>query len=99
MCTNAVLFGFPFPPHSSAELPPVAALVAEDEGGHGLVGGARLDLVVGAVLLLALAALQQVRLGALHHRQLRAVDARLHERLPLTLHLEEVSSNNSLSLS
>ena len=52
----------------SAELPPISAFIAEDEGGHGLVGGPRLDLVIRAILLFALAALQQVRLSTLHMR-------------------------------
>ena len=73
----------------SAELPPVPALVAQDEGGHRLVGGARLDLVVGAVALAALAALEQVGLGALDLRQPGAVDALLHELLALLPDLEK----------
>ena len=79
-----------FWPIYSAELPPVSAFVAEDEGGHGLVGGPRLDLVVRAVLLLALAALQQVRVGSLHHRELRGVDPRLDEGLSLILNLKHI---------
>ena len=74
----------------SAELPPVSAFVAEDEGGHGLVGGPRLELVVGAVLLFALAARQQVCLGTLHVRQLRTIYSRFDEGLTLTLHLKEI---------
>ena len=67
----------------SAELPPVPALVAQDECGHRLVGRPRLDLVVGAVPLVALAALEQVGLGALDGGQLGGVDAVLHESLTL----------------
>ena len=72
----------------SAELPPVPALVAQDECGHRLVGRPRLDLVVGAVPLVALAALEEVGLGALDAGQLRGVDAVLHEALPLLADLE-----------
>ena len=72
----------------SAELPPVSALVTQDEGGHRLVGRARLDLVVGAVPLAALAALEQVGLGALDLSQPGAVDAFLHELLALLFDLE-----------
>ena len=46
------------------ELPPVSALEAEDERGHGLVRGARLQLRVCAVLLAALAAFEHFRWSA-----------------------------------
>lgn len=49
-----------------AELPSVATLVAHHEGGHRLVSGSGLELVVGAVPGLAFAALQQVCLCALN---------------------------------
>ena len=54
----------------STELPSVAALIAEDEGGHGLVGGPSLELVVGAVLFATLATLQHVSLSALKTRRI-----------------------------
>ena len=72
---------------SSAEFPAVAALVAEDEGGHGLVGTARLHLGVGAVALLALATGDEVCLGALDHRHLRVVDGLLRQLLSQLLQL------------
>ena len=78
-----VLFGL-----FSAELPPVSAFIAHDEGGHGLVGGPRLELVVGAILLFALAARQQVRLGTLNKRELCGIYARFDESLTLILHLK-----------
>ena len=49
----------------SAELPPVVAVDAGHERGHGLVGAPRLQLVVRALALLALAALERVRGGFL----------------------------------
>ena len=66
---------------------PVSTLVAQDEGGHGLVGRPCLELVVGTVALLADAALEEVRFGALSDRQVTALDAVLHELGPLLLHL------------
>ena len=50
----------PLPPLA---LPLVAAVVAGDEGGHRLVGTARLHLVVGRLLALALAALEDALVG------------------------------------
>lgn len=51
-----------------AELPAVAALVAEAESGHRFVRGTRLHLVVRDVLLLATVALQQARFRAARER-------------------------------
>lgn len=48
----------------STELPAIAALEAEYERGHGLVGGPSLELCVRAVLLSALSALEHVRRSA-----------------------------------
>lgn len=42
---------------------PLVAVLAGDEGGHGLIRGARLHLVVRALALLAAAALELVRAG------------------------------------
>ncbi len=52
--------------HASAELPAVSAVCASDKGSHGLIGAARLHLVVLALALLALAALELIR-GCLLH--------------------------------
>jgi len=71
----------------STELPSVAALIAEDEGGHGLVGGPSLELVVGAVLFATLATLQHVSLSALDFSKLGVVDTLLDEGLSLLLDL------------
>ena len=57
----------------------MAAVLAEGERGHGLVGAARLHLAVDDVVLLALAALEQRGLGALGARHLMVVDGLLGE--------------------
>jgi len=76
---------------------PVAALEAEDEGGHRLVGRSRLELVVGAVPLAATAALEALRLGTLDGGQLRRVDALLHESLTLGSNLQRMKEQHFIT--
>lgn len=63
------------PAPTSAELPSIAAFIAEDECGHGLVSTSSLDLRVGALILFASPAGEQVSRGASGLRHLMVPDS------------------------